>query len=101
MKPYKNLKSKNLSLVLLIARIFAGFGMFMAALFLASMACSVASLFFPLTSLWLQILNTSGYLFLILSILAFLISGIFAAIVSIEENHRLKTELLLKSQKQN
>lgn len=83
MKPYKNLKSENLGLLLFTARATAIFG------FIWTIVAILLSIIggFVITSLTF-IPAAIGILFM---------SGLMAAIVAFEENYRIRTEHLLNT----
>ncbi|MCC5878328.1 MAG: hypothetical protein JJU03_00325 [Idiomarina sp.] len=83
MKPYKNLKSENLGLLLFTARATAIFGflwLIVAILFSVFGAFIVTSVTFIPAAI--------GILFM---------SGLMAAIVAFEENYRIRTEHMLNT----
>ncbi|WIO74673.1 hypothetical protein QP938_01875 [Porticoccaceae bacterium LTM1] len=87
MKPYKNISTHHLGLLLFAARAFAISGIL--ALFIG-LAFAVSSLFSSFASVWgstysvlISICISLGFLF---------ISGIAAAIVAFEESYRIRTE---------
>lgn len=88
MKPYPNIESHNLKLLLTLARITVYIGVFVLviALVTAVVALNAGGLatFIPMLT------------FTPLAISILFISGLMAAIVSFEENYRLRTEYLVK-----
>jgi len=88
MKPYKNLNSKNLGLLLLMARISAVFGVFLLVL-------TGVVFLFGLFGGGVQAFSSIALLPASLGAIFF--SGVSAAIVAFEENYRLRTEHILKN----
>ncbi len=89
MKPFKNIETQNLKILLFIARAFAYLGgllvlvtSFMALMVLASSGKAISIVFMLLPTAFLLLFA----------------SGVSAAIVSIEENYRKRTEHLLRSE---
>ncbi len=91
MKPYKNIQSYNLALLLLLARVTAYIGIFMSAI-------SIISVVFMVISSGLFAMTTA-IAFIPLSVGVLFLSGLMAAIVALEENYRLRT-LHIVSQKE-
>lgn len=91
MKPYKNLKSKNLGLLLLLARIVAVIGILFTAITLFVFTYLIFS-----TGIYGV---TTIFAFVPMSVSILFLSGLMAAIVAFEENYRVKTEYLIKSDK--
>jgi hypothetical protein len=94
MKPYRNLKSENLRLLLLLARITVYVGIFVI---LAAIVFFIVAYNSP----FLKPMAVGGLMFIPYSTVIFLMSGIMAAIVSFEENYRLRTEFLLSGSGKN
>ncbi|PWK46341.1 hypothetical protein [Pleionea mediterranea] len=91
MKPYKNLNSKNLGLLLLLARVVAVLGIISIVLTLLVFAyMTYSSGLFGLTR---------SLSFIPMSVSILLISGLMAAIVAFEENYRIRTEHLVNGNK--
>ncbi|ADN75842.1 conserved hypothetical protein [Ferrimonas balearica DSM 9799] len=89
MKPYKNIKSENLGLLLLLARVTAVFGIVLSAMSLVAIVFKVIfSGGWAITSSLAIIPVCVGTLFA---------SGLMAATVAIEENYRIRTVHLLSS----
>ncbi|MCG9737410.1 hypothetical protein L1D32_04450 [Shewanella insulae] len=89
MKPYKNLNSKNLGLLLLVARLTAVIG---GGLTLFSILICAA-----LTFTGGLVTASSFFAFIPLSVGVLFLSGLMAALVSFEENFRLRTEHIIGS----
>lgn len=89
MKPYKNLSSKNLGLLLLLARVTAFFGSILFAISL------VICVFLGFTVGLLG--ATTSFAIVPLSVGVLFLSGLMAAVVSFEENFRLRTEYIVGS----
>ena len=87
MKPYKNLESYNLSLLLLIARFTAVIGMLFLVIAiivtLLTLSGGVASI-------------VSAIVFIPMAVGILLLSGVMAVLVSFEENYRKRTVALIK-----
>jgi len=91
MKPYKNLSSKNLGLLLLLARVVAVLGIITIVLTLLVLA------YLTFSSGLIGLTRSLGVIPMSVSIL--LISGVMAAIVAFEENYRIRTEHLVNGNK--
>ena len=89
LKPYPQIQTQNLKLLLLLARITVYLGCFVL---LIAMLSIVFAFFATGIAKFLPVLT---YAPLAVSILFF--SGLMAAIVSFEENYRIRTELLIQS----
>ncbi|MBY5979528.1 hypothetical protein [Ferrimonas balearica] len=89
MKPYKNIKSENLGLLLLLARVTAVFGIVLSAISLIAIAFMVIS-----SGIWSI---TSGLAIIPVCVGTLFASGLMAATVAIEENYRVRTMHLLSS----
>lgn len=87
MKPYKNLNSKNLGLLLFLARATAVIGLIFVvfAVFAAVVGISASGL--------MMLAPLMGLIPMSISVL--FLSGLMAAIVAFEENYRKRTEHLL------
>lgn len=87
MKPYKNLNSKNLGLLLLSARITAFLGaiLFVFSLLFCVFLAFTSGIFSAVTS----------FAFVSLSVGVLFLSGLMAAVVAFEENFRLRTQYLI------
>jgi len=84
-KPYRNLKSENLPLMLLLARVFAYLGVI---LFVVSIV-----LFMNMTLLSSGIMGaTAGLTLFPFAFTLLVISSLLAAVVAFEENYRRRTE---------
>lgn len=91
MKPYKNLYSHNLGLLLFLARILAVLGMLLTVI-------SIGAIIFMAFLIGLYSVTTVLVLIPI-SLSVLVMSGIMAALVAFEENYRLRTEHLLNQNK--
>lgn len=91
MKPYKNLKSQNLGLLLLLARVVAVLGVI-------SLVLSLATIVFMAFSMGMYDAIRS-LAFIPISGIILLLSGLMAAIVAFEENYRIRTEYLVSDNK--
>ena len=89
MKPYKNLNSENLGLLLLLARATAIIGVLFIALAI------ITSLIGIVVSGSLMMLQLLALIPMSISVL--FLSGLMAAIVAFEENYRLRTVHLLNN----
>lgn len=89
MKPYKNIQSQNLGLLLLLARITAYLGITLSVL-------STLTVVFMVYSAGMLAVTT-GVAIIPLSVGILFISGLMAAIVAFEENYRIRTEHLVNS----
>lgn len=87
MKPYKNIKSENLGLLLFIARATAYLGIL--SFFIGIIMFVMISIFTPAVGI------AATFALLPLSVVTLLLSGLMAAIVSFEENYRIRTEHLI------
>lgn len=92
MKPYKNLSSRNLGILLLLSRITVYIGVLVV---LASLVFFVAAYASPTFGLFAYAILA----YIPASIVIFLISGIMAAIVSVEDNYRKRTEFMLSERR--
>lgn len=90
MKPYKNLQSQNLPLLLLIARFTAVIGI---VFFIVAILATLITIPSGVTSL------LSAIVFIPMAIVVLLMSGVMAAIVSFEENYRQRTAVLINENK--
>ena len=91
MKPFNNIETQNLSILLFIARSFAYLG---GTLLIVSSVMAILAL----TQMTQNVMSIASAFMLIPAAMVFLIvSGVTAAIVSIEENCRKRTEHLLQS----
>lgn len=88
MKPYKNISSQNLGLLLLLARITAVFGII---LFLIS----VIAIIYLFIGSGVHLVST-GFVVIPMAVSTLFISGLMAAIVAFEENYRIRTEYLVR-----
>ena len=86
MKPYKNLESYNLSLLLLIARFTAVLGILFLVLAIITTLITLPGGF---TSIM------SALVFIPMAIGVLLLSGVMAVLVSFEENYRKRTMALI------
>ena len=84
MKPYKNITTHNLGLLLLLARITAYVG------FLLTAIAVVASIVGFMTTSLVGVFPMLSFIPLAVSVLFF--SGVMAAIVAFEESYRKRTE---------
>ncbi|SHH23710.1 hypothetical protein [Ferrimonas marina] len=91
MKPYKNIKSENLGLLLLLARVTAVFGIFLSFLTLILFIVNA------LSSGPLAI--TTSVVYIPVCITTLFLSGLMAATVAIEENYRVRTVHLVSQGK--
>ncbi len=91
MKPYKNITTQNLSMVLLIARVMAWTGWFLFAVillgFLPKLFVSIDG--FSISSMGIYIAAPVPLIILTLS-------GLLAALVAFEENYRIRTHAKLE-----
>ena len=94
MKPYKNLNSHNLGVLLLLARITVYLG---ALVVFASLVFFI----FAYTSPTFGPFAYAILAYIPASIVIFLISGIMAAIVSFEDNYRKRTEFILSEHRES
>ncbi|MBV1907732.1 MAG: hypothetical protein KUG78_00330 [Kangiellaceae bacterium] len=94
MKPYRNLKSQNLGFLLLLARVtvYVGILVILAAIVFFIVAYN---------SPFLKPMAVGGLVFIPYSTIIFFVSGLMAAIVSFEENYRLRTEFFLSGDGNN
>ena len=91
LKPFKNLSSKNLPLMLLLARVLAYAGCFAFVAGLIFLFASMA----VLSSL--AIVATSATVLLSFAITVLVVSTLLAAIVAFEDNYRIRTEHLVRN----
>lgn len=89
MKPYKNLNSENLGLLLLLARATAIIGVLFIAL---AIITSLIGIVVSGSVMMLQLLALIP-----MSISVLFLSGLMAAIVAFEENYRVRTMHLLNN----
>jgi len=89
MKPYKNITTHHLGLLLLLARVTAYAGLLLTII--AIMASAITFITLSLTSAMPML----ALIPMALSVLFF--SGVMAAIVAFEENYRKRTEHLVSS----
>ena len=89
MKPYRNLQSKNLALMLLLARVFV----YLGSILLAFSIVMLASMFLSGTGM---LGATTGAAIFPMSLILFIASSLLASIVAFEENYRLRTEHLVR-----
>ncbi len=89
MKPYKNIQSQNLGLLLLLARITAYLGIILSVLSLLTVVFMVYSAG--------MLAVTTGVAIIPLSVGILFVSGLMAAIVAFEENYRIRTEHLVNN----
>ncbi len=83
MKPYKNIQSHNLALLLLLARVTAYLGIILGLLLIAIGILMVVNIsLYEMATVLPFVTLSVGILFL---------SGLMAALVSIEENYRIRT----------
>jgi ABC-type multidrug transport system permease subunit len=87
LKPYSNIKTQHLKLLLLLARVTVYIGL----LVLIIAVVAVVAAFFGKYLSWLPIVLT--LISLALSVL--FLSGVMAAIVAFEESYRLRTEVVV------
>ena len=91
MKPYKNLSSQNLGLLLNLARGVAALGVI-------SLVLSLVMGVFLTVSVGV-VGATSSLFFIPLSVSILFLSGLMAAVVAFEENYRIRTEYLVSDNK--
>ncbi len=98
MKPYKNITSKNLGILLFIARALIILGAILPILLipLSYVYFIGAPGLFSVTSFYISFLPVTIFVVSLL-ISLFIISGILAAIVSFEENYRRRTEAYIQN----
>lgn len=89
LKPFSAIKSKNLGILLLIARISFVLGTFLFIAIVVNTLSQMLGTYIP----YLMLLQ---FTLIPVSLVLILASGILAALVSFEENYRLRTEHLLK-----
>jgi uncharacterized membrane protein len=89
MKPYRNIQSKHLPLLLLLARVLVYLSLlfFVLATAFAVFTMGVYALLMP------NVIAT----FAAFTFAALLLSGLMAAVVAFEESYRLRTEHLLRA----
>ncbi|BDX08333.1 hypothetical protein [Planctobacterium marinum] len=90
MKPYGNIQSKNLKLVLFLARALAIVGTISFCLGLISFIADLIDINF---------IGGFGAGLLVVGFSIFLLSGFIAAVVALEESYRIRTEYLVQQQK--
>ncbi|MBP6519990.1 MULTISPECIES: hypothetical protein [unclassified Shewanella] len=95
MKPYKNLSSKHLALLLMITRVTTVVSLLAVVLSLIGLA----SQFWMTRGFSLNFWSTVGIATLIPSLQVLLGSGIIAAIIAFEESYRQKSEAFIASLK--
>jgi len=88
MKPYKNICSKNLGLLLLLARLTTVVGFVLLVAFIVALVLPFIGLNVPISSVFPLIPISVGML---------IVSGVVAAVVSLEDNYRKRTEHILSS----
>lgn len=91
MRPYKSIKSKNLALMLFLARAFAYMGII---LFFVGIIVFVTMTFTSTGFLG----SAAGLTFFPFAFILLVISSLLAAVVSLEENYRLRTEYLISKE---
>ena len=89
MKPYRNITTHNLGLLLLLARVTAYVG------FLLTIVALVATTAGFLTTSLASVFPMLAFIPMAVSVLFF--SGVMAAIVAFEESYRKRTEHLINS----
>lgn len=89
MKPFGNIQSKNLKLVLFLARLLAVVGAMSLCLGLISFGALLTDFYF---------LGAMGFGILLTGFGILLTSCLMAAIVAFEESYRIRTECLVKQQ---
>ena len=91
MKPYNNLSSHNLGLLLFLARFAAVLGIISFVLPLC---------LFIVSALMQEVFGVASTLvFVPISISILFLSGLMAAVVAFEENYRIRTEHLINQEK--
>ncbi len=93
MKPYKNLSSKNLSLLLLITRFTTVLALFAVALSFVG----IFSQFFMQTRYGVSQWSAIGIAVFPSSLTVLFCSGLVAAIIAFEESYRKKSEAYISS----